>query len=139
MSNIKTWKERLSESKLMFVKEDAMQFEIIDLRAALATAQSACDNNASMATDYYKQLRDNFALGQTVDGKVKELQGYMYNGKPCYEVRPIYTWPAPAKPLTEQQIEDMHGEANRGYNIERDDYFKACRDAEAAHGIKEAP
>jgi hypothetical protein len=39
------------------------------------------------------------------------------------------------KPLTVEQIDDLHGEANRGFCIEREDYFKAFRDAEAAHGI----
>jgi hypothetical protein len=39
------------------------------------------------------------------------------------------------KPLTDEQIDDLHGEANRGFCIEREDYFKAFRDAEAAHGI----
>lgn len=39
------------------------------------------------------------------------------------------------EPLTDEQIEDMRGEANRGFNIERDEYFKAFRDAEFIHGI----
>ena len=39
------------------------------------------------------------------------------------------------KPLTDAQIDDMRAEANRGYCIERDDYIKAVRDAERAHGI----
>jgi len=39
------------------------------------------------------------------------------------------------KPLTGAQIEDMLADANRGYCIERDDYIKAVRDAERAHGI----
>lgn len=49
--------------------------------------------------------------------------------------------PAPPSPqaekqsLSDEQIEDMRGEANRGMNIERDDYFKAFRDAEFIHGI----
>lgn len=38
-------------------------------------------------------------------------------------------------PLTDDQIEDLRGEANRGMDIERDDYFKAFRDAEFIHGI----
>jgi hypothetical protein len=42
-------------------------------------------------------------------------------------------------PLTDEQIEDLLGEANRGFCIEREDYFKAFRDAEAAHGITAAP
>jgi hypothetical protein len=40
------------------------------------------------------------------------------------------------KPLTVEQKLDMLAEANRGFNIEKDDYFKAVEDAEAAHGIK---
>lgn len=39
------------------------------------------------------------------------------------------------KPLTNEQIDDLHGEANRGFDIESDAYFKAFRDAERAHGI----
>jgi hypothetical protein len=69
---------------------------------------------------------------------------------PSYEFEPLYTAAPPPHhigeptdmvalpaqvPLTDAQIEDMRGEANRGFNIERDDYFKAVRDAEAAHGI----
>jgi hypothetical protein len=40
-------------------------------------------------------------------------------------------------PLSDEQIDDLHGEANRGFDIGREDYFKAFRDAERAHGIKE--
>jgi hypothetical protein len=39
------------------------------------------------------------------------------------------------KPLTGAQIDDMLADANRGYCIERDDYIKAVRDAERAHGL----
>jgi len=39
------------------------------------------------------------------------------------------------KPMTDDQIDDLHGEANRGFDIERAHYFKAFRDAEKAHGI----
>lgn len=39
------------------------------------------------------------------------------------------------KPLTDEQIDDLLGDANRGYCIEAEHYFKAFRDAEAAHGI----
>lgn len=38
-------------------------------------------------------------------------------------------------PMTDEQIEDLRGEANRGFDIEREHYFKAFRDAERAHGI----
>lgn len=47
------------------------------------------------------------------------------------------TQPARA-PLTEEQIDDMLADANRGFCIERDDYIKAVRDTERAHGIGEA-
>lgn len=40
-------------------------------------------------------------------------------------------------PLSDEQIDDLHGEANRGFDIGREEYFKAFRDAERAHGIKE--
>lgn len=43
------------------------------------------------------------------------------------------------KPLTDELIEDLRSDANRGFNIDKDDYFKAFRDAEAAHNIKEQP
>lgn len=39
------------------------------------------------------------------------------------------------KPLTNEQIDDLHGEANRGFDIESNAYFKAFRDAERVHGI----
>lgn len=44
---------------------------------------------------------------------------------------------ASQKPLTDEQIDKLHGEANRGYCIEFEHYVKAVRDTEAAHGIKE--
>lgn len=37
--------------------------------------------------------------------------------------------------LTDAQVEDLRADANRGYCIEREEYFKAFRDAERAHGI----
>ena len=40
-------------------------------------------------------------------------------------------------PLSDEQIDDLHGEANRGFDIGHEEYFKAFRDAERAHGIKE--
>lgn len=43
------------------------------------------------------------------------------------------------RPLTDEQIDELHGESSRGYDIEVGDYFKAFRDAEAAHGIKATP
>ena len=42
-------------------------------------------------------------------------------------------------PKTDEQVDDLCGEANRGFDIEREHYFKAFRDAEAAHGITGAP
>jgi len=38
-----------------------------------------------------------------------------------------------------QVAEELRGDANRGFNIDKDAYFKAFRDAESAHGIKEQP
>lgn len=49
----------------------------------------------------------------------------------------LYAAPQRA-PLTDAQIDDLHGDSNRGFSIERDDYFKAFRDAERAHGITAA-
>ena len=40
-------------------------------------------------------------------------------------------------PLSDAEIEDLRGEANRGYCIDKGAYFKAFRDAEQAHGIKQ--
>lgn len=60
----------------------------------------------------------------------------------------FYVWLAAAQPqpraapLTDAQVADLCGEANRGYCIEPEHYFKAFRDAEIAHGItthKDAP
>jgi hypothetical protein len=42
-------------------------------------------------------------------------------------------------PLSDEQIEDMRGDANRGFNFEKGDYIKAIRDAEAHHGIGAKP
>ena len=39
------------------------------------------------------------------------------------------------QPLSDDEIEDLLGEANRGFDIEAEHYFKAFRDAERAHGI----
>lgn len=43
------------------------------------------------------------------------------------------------QPQSDEQIDDLLGEANRGYDIEREHYFKAFRDAEAAHNITGEP
>ena len=43
------------------------------------------------------------------------------------------------QPLSDEQVLDLLGEANRGYDIEREHYFKAFRDAEAAHNITGEP
>lgn len=43
------------------------------------------------------------------------------------------------EPLTNEQIEEFHGEANRGFDIGHDEYFKAFRDGERAHGITDTP
>lgn len=67
--------------------------------------------------------------------------GYMAAATKGWKPQPIYTTPQPtqaqagAVPLTDEQIDEMHGEANRGYYIEREHYWKAVRDTEAAHGI----
>lgn len=39
------------------------------------------------------------------------------------------------QPLTIEQIQDMHSEANRGCCIEFEHYLKAVRDTERVHGI----
>lgn len=39
------------------------------------------------------------------------------------------------RPLTNARIDELHGESSRGFDIEREHYFKAFRDAEAAHNI----
>jgi hypothetical protein len=46
---------------------------------------------------------------------------------------------AVAVPLSDEQIEDMRGDANRGFTFEKGDYIKAIRDAEAHHGIGVKP
>lgn len=48
---------------------------------------------------------------------------------------PTAVEPDERQPLTNEQIDEMLGEANRGFCIEKDDYFKAVRDTERAHGI----
>lgn len=47
--------------------------------------------------------------------------------------------PVAREPLTDEQVDELRGEANRGFDIEREHYFKAFRDAEAAHGIGVKP
>ena len=53
-------------------------------------------------------------------------------------VVPVWTIAAERVPLSDEAVEDLRGDANRGFNIEREDYFKAFRDAEKAHNIKES-
>lgn len=43
--------------------------------------------------------------------------------------------PPEREPLTDEQIDELCGEANRGLYIESDQYLKAFRDAERAHRI----
>lgn len=45
--------------------------------------------------------------------------------------------PVQRAPLTDEQIDYLRGEANRGFDIEREHYFKAFRAIERAHGIKD--
>lgn len=52
--------------------------------------------------------------------------------------QPLFVAVPKQTPLTDEQIDDLHGESNRGFSIEREDYFKAFRDAERAHGITAA-
>ncbi|WP_312834324.1 hypothetical protein [Comamonas sp.] len=50
----------------------------------------------------------------------------------CYRAAPP---PPEREPLTDEQIDELCGEANRGIYVELDQYHKAFRDAERAHGI----
>lgn len=43
--------------------------------------------------------------------------------------------PVEQEPLTDERVAEMCGEANRGYCIDPEHYFKAFRDAEQVHGI----
>lgn len=43
----------------------------------------------------------------------------------------------PTKPLTLEQIQDMHAEANKWYCIDFEDYMRVVRDTEFKHGIGE--
>lgn len=45
--------------------------------------------------------------------------------------------PPAREALTDAEVANLCGEANRGLYIDPEHYFKAFRDAEAAHGIKE--
>ena len=81
------------------------------------------------------------AYCQPDDGNAAEAFSWPGTERRPHHTIPLYATPQPtqaqagAVPLTDEQIDEMHGEANRGYYIEREHYWKAVRDTEAAHGI----
>lgn len=85
-------------------------------RAALAAATQAQPEDATQKPDYQGFARAILAVLPGIDTLAAPTTGKR-------------------EPLTDAQIEDYRGEANRGFCIDRDDYFKAFRDAEHAHGI----
>lgn len=107
-----------------------------DIARAIITAHEAQRQAGQKpyAYEYEKLCDDSFGIGWETRF-ARKVPGY----DTTQNVKPLYTAPMPAvQPLTDEQIEDMRGEANRGFNIEREDYAKAVRDTEAAHGIGQA-
>jgi hypothetical protein len=45
--------------------------------------------------------------GRTEAETLRDLVAYTYDGRPCYEVRALYTHPAAPAPLTDEQIDSM--------------------------------
>lgn len=91
---------------------------------------------ASMLDWKLVELRNPYT--DTIEGQVRELEAYRYQGMPVYEVRALFTRPQQAaqvaQPLTDEQItkQFIHTEEteNQFVNFER-----GVRFAEAAHGI----
>ena len=70
-------------------------------------------------------------IGQTIENAAKDLEAYHYDDKPVYEVRALYTHPAPKQvPLTDAQIKA---------SCKQTWVFETARQwvrmVEAAHGI----
>ncbi len=108
---------------------DSMNVFVESLRRSVAKAEKQepaafdirCDNCGGNGYD----PKDNNYFCSTCEG-----EGFLE--------KLFYTHSQPKRePLTDEQVDDLHGEANRGFCIEREDYFKAFRDAEVAHCIKE--
>jgi hypothetical protein len=125
---------------------EAMQNAIYNIGGEHVIDLGYAVEKADVAQEAITSLRQAIA-----EAEKQEPYGYLKlsNGKFYHEVEgvpdlacnpdylPLHTHPQPKQePLTVEQIDDLHGEANRGFCIEREDYFKAFRDAETAHGIK---
>lgn len=101
---------------------------------AEATARQAAPNGWREPIQTVKYWRDAYSnpqgdehfMGHGMVVKIMEDQLAMLSATPP---------PPEREPLTDEQIDDLCGEANRGFDIERDHYLKAFRDAERAHGI----
>jgi hypothetical protein len=55
-------------------------------------------NTEGEPTDDWKPVKANDFYMQTVEDSVRELLVYRYEGKPCYEVMPLYAAPAAPAP-----------------------------------------
>lgn len=85
------------------------------------------------------------APAQTIEQRIDELRSYKYtDGKPCYEVRAIYTQAAPAQrqPLTSFELRELCREFKGNWQrVLREHWDVAVEFAEAieaAHGITAA-
>ena len=76
----------------------------------------------------------------SLESRLADLREYRFDGKPCYEVRPLYAAPqaAVAEPLSDEQIKGIFGDSFAKcadplkLNILTVDFARAI---EAAHGI----
>ena len=115
-----------------YCEAQSFQIEIRGLEAEITRlrTQPAAQPERKLMTD--ERVEDLIA-----NTKTQALDAYISGiyGHPV----PRSSWATEAQPernpASVDQIEDLRGEANRGYGIEKEDYFKAFRDAEAFHGI----
>jgi hypothetical protein len=64
-------------------------------------------NTEGEPTDDWKPVKANDFYMQTVEDSVRELLAYRYEGKPCYEVMPLYAAPAAPAPAWREVAKEL--------------------------------
>ena len=59
------------------------------------------------ALTQWEKVEPDWRIRQTLEQRIAELRAFRYDGKPCYEVRALYTAPQAPQPLTlsDEQID----------------------------------
>lgn len=102
--------------------------------AQLSQAQAVPTTALSNLRHLYKQMIDGFVSDASKAKRIAE--GLLSPAIQKLERLAASPTPSARKGLSDERIADLWGESKRGFDIECEHYFKAFRDAEAAHGIQ---